>query len=151
MHGRSRNVSQFVKQLRALRKQFTEDLFLPSLRETPPRVQGYAFKYTLTLPLFSGAGRPVFLHEHLGLLHELLDDRFGGCSGTSYRSGAPYFGEYRPPGQEPERDNNTLTIVYANPIEASDRFFHVLKQILRRAPLIPQDEILIERSEVFLV
>lgn len=140
-----------MAQLHALGERFKEDLILPSLRENPPRVQGYAFKFTLTLPLFSGHGRDVFLHEHLTELHELFDRRFGGCSGTSYRSGAPYFGEYLPAGEVPERDNNTLTIVYANPIEPSDYFFQELKPILRRAPLIPQDEILIERSEVFLI
>ena len=70
---------------------------------------------------------------------------------SSSRSGAPFFGEYRPEGTEPVRDYHTVLIVYANPIEPSDRFFQELKPILRKAPLIAQDEILIERSEVFLV
>jgi hypothetical protein len=52
---------------------------------------------------------------------------------------------------EPVRDYHTIIIVYANPIEPSDRFFHDLKLILKRAPLIAQDEILLERSEVYLV
>jgi hypothetical protein len=49
------------------------------------------------------------------------------------------------------RDYHTIIIVYANPIEPSDRFFHELKSLLKRAPLIAQDEILLERSEVYLV
>ena len=56
-----------------------------------------------------------------------------------------------PLGSEPVRDYHTITIVYANPIEACDRFFQELKSILRKAPLIEQEEILIERSEVYLV
>lgn len=144
-------MARLAAELRALNERIEADLFLPSLREKPPRVHGYAFKFSLTLPLFSGDGNRVFLHEHLGHLHEFFDRRFGGCSGASYRSGAPYFGEYLPPGEKPMRDNNTITFVYANPIEACDRFFTELKQLPRRAPLIPQDEILIERSEVYLV
>lgn len=130
---------------------FPEDFFLPSLRETPSRVHGYAFKFTLTLPLFASDGNRVFLAEHLGQLHHFFDNQFGGCSGASHRSGPPYFGEYRPPGSEAIRDHNTITYVYANPIDACDRLFKELKTILRNAPLIPQDEILIERTEVFLV
>lgn len=116
-----------------------------------PRVQGYAFKFSLTLPLFAADGNRVFLEEHLANLLGLFDTRFGGCSGTSSRSGPPYFGEYLPKGKEPIRDFNTVIFVYANPIDASDRFFRELKPILRNAPLIPQDEILIERTEVYLV
>ena len=114
-------------------------------------MQGYAYKFSLTLPLFAADGHRVFLQEHLAQLHEFFDRSFGGCSGTSFRSGAAYFGEYLLAGAEPVRDHNTISIVYANPIEPSDRFFQELKTILRKAPLIPQDEILIERSEVCLV
>jgi len=54
-------------------------------------------------------------------------------------------------GSTPVRDYHTVMIVYANPIEPSDRFFQELKSILRKAPLVEQDEILIERTEVYLV
>lgn len=151
MGRNERSVARWKAKLQALSRRFPEELFLASLRETPPRVRGYAFKFTLTLPLFASDGNRVFLAEHLGQLHNFFDHRFGGCSGTAYRSGAPYFGEYRPPGAEPVRDHNTVTFVYANPIDICDRFFRELKEILRRAPLIPQDEILIERTEVFLI
>jgi len=148
---KNRSPSRLAAELRVLSQRIPEDLFLPSLRERPARVQGYAYKFSLTLPLFAADGNRVFVTEHLTHLHEFFDRRFGGCSGTSFRSGAPYFGEYLPEGTEPVRDYNTVTIVYANPIDASDRFFRELKPILRIAPLITQDEILIERSEVYLV
>lgn len=146
-----RGIARLRAKLRALNVRHSGNLLLPSLRDNPPRVEGFAYKFTLTLPLFAAGGDRVFLHEHLAHLHELFDRRFGGCSGTSFRSSAPYFGEYLPQGVEPVRDHNTITFVYANPIDASDRFFAELKVVLREASLIPQEEILIERSEVFLV
>ncbi len=143
--------SRLPAELRTLNQQVPEDLFLPSLRERPPRVQGHAFRFFLVLPLYTAEGDRVFTPEHLGHLHLLFDTRFGGCLASSARSGAPFFGEYLPEGDQPVRDYHTVIFVYANPIEPSDRFFQQLKSILRTAPLIPQDEILIERSEVYLV
>lgn len=140
-----------MAELDDLSGRYTEDLFLPSLRGDPPRMQGFAFKFSLTLPLFAADGNRVFLEEHLAQVHQFLDRHFGGCSGTSSRSGPPYFGEYAPGGIKPVRDFHTITFVYANPIDACDRLFRDLKPILRSAPLIPQDEILIERSEVYLI
>jgi hypothetical protein len=137
--------------LAALARLFPEDLALPSFREQPARVQGRAYRFFLVLPLYSAEGRPVFTDQHLGHLDLLFDSRFGGCLVASSRSGAPFFGEYLPEGTAPVRDYHTILIVYANPTEASDRFFQELKPILKQAPLIAQDEILMERSEVFLV
>lgn len=124
---------------------------MPSLRDRPSRVQGHAFRFFLVLPLYSAEGGKVFTEQHLGQLLFLFNARFGGCLVSSSRSGAPFYGEYLPEGTEPVRDYHTILIVYANPIEPSDRFFQELKSILKKAPLIQQDEILIERSEVYLV
>ena len=136
--------------LETLSQRFPEVLSLPSLRERPARVQGHAFRFFLVLPLYSAEGQPVFTDDHL-TLYDLFDVRFGGCLVTSTRSGTPFFGEYLPEGTIPVRDYHTIIIAYANPIEPSDRFFQELKPILKKEPLIEQDEILIERSEVFLV
>jgi hypothetical protein len=143
--------STLTATLQVLSQRVSQDLFLPSLREYPARVHGHAFRFFLVLPLYAAEGNPVFTEEHLRDLYSLFDTRFGGCLMSSSRSGAPYFGEYLPEGTEPVRDYHTAVIVYANPIEASDRFFHELKTILKTAPLIRQDEILIERTEVYLV
>jgi len=137
--------------LARLSQRFPEALSLPSLRERPPRVQGHAYRFFLVLPLYSSEGQPVFTDEHLGQLDLLFDRRFGGCLVASSRSGAPFFGEYQPEGTDRVRDYHTVIIVYANPIDASDRFFQELKAILKVTPLVPQEEILMERSEVFLV
>jgi len=53
--------------------------------------------------------------------------------------------------RHPRSRSHTIIVVYASPIEASDRFFHAVKSILRTAPLVEQEEILIERSEVCFV
>src|SRR5262249_11012551 len=132
--------------LQALSQAVRDDLSLPSLRDRPARVQGYAFRFFLVLPLLSAEGSRVFTDEHLSHLFKLFNARFGGCLASSSRSGAPYFGEYLPEGTEPVRDYHTVIIVYGNPIESSDRFFQQLKAILRTAPLTQQDEILIERT-----
>jgi len=114
-------------------------------------MHGHAYRFFLVLPLYSAEGQPVFTDEHLGPIDRLFDTRFGGCLVASSRSGAPFFEEYQPEGTAPVRDYHTIIIVYSNPIEPCDRFFQKLKPILKKAPLIEQDEILIERSEVFLV
>jgi len=146
-----RSESRLEADLRALGESVTEDLFLPSLRESPPRLNGHAFRFYIVLPMYTSEGKPIFTSAHLGHLYRFFDARFGGCTAPSSRSGAPFFGEYQPHGSAPIRDYHTNITVYANPIDPSDRFFQELKAILRRAPLIPQDEILIERTEVFLV
>ena len=151
MAKRKRNLSGFDADLRVLNALVPEDLFLPSLRGDPARVQGYAYRFYLVLPLLSGEGLPVFTSELTARLFFEFTRRFGGSLANSSRSGAPLVGEYLPEGTVPIRDYHTGVTVYANPIEPSDRFFRELKPILRRAPLIPQDEILIERSEVYLV
>jgi hypothetical protein len=148
---RSPELARFDAALRLLNKRFPEDLFLPSLRQNPARVQGYAFRFFLVLPIHSDEGKPVFTKEHIRRLVRVFNFRFGGSLASASLSGAPYIGEYLPEGENPVRDHHTVMYVYANPIEPSDRFFQELKPILRRAPLIPQDEILIERSEVFLI
>ncbi len=143
--------STLANDLQTLNQQIPQSLVLPSLNAEPARVQGHAYRFFLVLPLYSDDGRPVFTDAHLTQLFAFFTSRFGGLLASSARSGAPYFGEYQPAGTNPVRDYHTVVSVYANPIEPSDRFFRELKAILRKAPLIKQDEILIERSEVYLV
>jgi hypothetical protein len=145
------NPSPFAADLQTINELIPEDLSLPSLHERPPRVRGYAFRFFLVLPLYAADGKRIFTEEHQGQLQFLFNTRFSGFLSTASRSGAPFLGEYLPEGIKSVRDYHTVYIVYANPIEPSDRFFRELKSILRKAPLIEQEEILIERSEVYLV
>jgi hypothetical protein len=68
----------------------TEDLRLPSLTLDPPRVEGYAYRFTIVLPLLSAGGEVVFAPEHVADLHVLFTERFGGSlasSGVAHPSG----------------------------------------------------------------
>src|SRR3954462_13717564 len=87
--------------LETLSQTVRADLSLPSLRDRPPRVQGYASRFFLVLPLLSSGGQRVFTDEHLSHLFALFNSRFGGCLAASSRSGAPFFGEYLPEGTQP--------------------------------------------------
>ena len=151
MARKKRKPSTLAAELRRLHRRFTEDLALPTLRSRPSRVQGHAFRFFLVLPVYNSEGYRVFTDEHLLSLSVLFSTRFGGYLVASSRSGAPFFGDYLPEGTQPVRDYHTVLYVYANPIEPTNRFFQELKEILKTAPLVPQDEILIERSEVYLV
>src|SRR5437867_10968275 len=85
-----------LAELHALNLKVPEDISLPSIRQQPPRVQGYAFRFFLVLPLYSGDGKRVFAGEQLQHIHSLFNVRFGGCLAAASVSGAPFFGEYLP-------------------------------------------------------
>ncbi len=53
--------------------------------------------------------------------------------------------------EEGEKDYVTTVQVFANPTEASNRFFSQLKQILKTAGNIEQEEILISRVDCWLM
>ena len=78
------------------------------------RVQGYAYRFFLLLPLLSGEGMPVFTNELTARLLLGFTTRFGGCLASASRSGAPFFGEYQPEGT-PLRDYHTGVTIYADP------------------------------------
>jgi hypothetical protein len=130
----------------------TEDLRLPSLALDPPRVEGFAYRFKLILPVLSSAGEAVFTGYHLRLLHELFDERFGGSLASTGTTQPSWYGSYRPEADaETVQDYHCIMYVYTRQIEAADRFFQVLKSWLKTAGLQEQDEILIERAPVWLV
>ncbi|MCI0458533.1 MAG: hypothetical protein L0Z62_16340 [Gemmataceae bacterium] len=130
----------------------TEELRLPSLLQTPPRVQGHAYRFMIVLPLLSETGEVVFTDDHLRALHELLGRRCGGSLASSSLTHPAWHGSYRP---DPEAesvsvtDSHTIFYVYTRQTDAADRFFGLLKAALKKAG--GQDEILIERAPVWLV
>lgn len=128
----------------------TEDLRLVSLSRKPPTLQGHAYRFKIVLPLLSEAGEEVFSVHQLAMLHELLDHRFGGSLASSNVASPTWYGSYAPEtGAEPVKDYHCILYVYARPTDAADRFFQILKSILKEAGL--QDEVLIERAPVWLV
>lgn len=128
------------------------DLRLPSLLLDPPRVEGYAYRFTIVLPLLSASGDAVFADYHLSALHDLFDERFGGSLTSSSVAHPAWYGTYRPsPDEPPVKDYHSIFYIYTRPTDAADRFFQLLKSLLKKAGLQEQDEILMERAPVWLV
>ncbi|MGH7139336.1 MAG: hypothetical protein ACREHD_26625 [Pirellulales bacterium] len=133
-----------------------ESLRLPSLEEG--MLHGPAYRYTVTLPLFSKDGEEIFSQrQHIGPLVALLARRFGGYTRTSITPHAPLEGGWLPePHGYPVVDRNIWIQVYAR-IEAegsmnpADLFFGYLKSLLKKAAYVKQDEILVERAHVELL
>jgi hypothetical protein len=138
--------------LAALLQSITEDLHLPSLREN--RMAGFAALFVVVLPLLNSEGQTVFTESILQELFLAIDQRFGGCLVPSATSHPPYWGLWHPSGfaaTEAEKDYVTTIQVFANPIEPTNRFFTGLKQILKTAGNIEQQEILISRFDCWLM
>lgn len=133
-----------------------ESLRLPSLDRGI--LHGPAYRYTITLPLFSKDGEEIFSQQqHIGQLVALLSRRFGGYTRTSTTPHAPLEGGWLPkPLGSPVVDRNIWIQVYAR-IEAegvvnpADLFFGYLKTLLMKAAYVKQDEILVERAHVELL
>lgn len=129
-----------------------EDLRLPTLALDPPRLEGYVYRFKIVLPLLSATGEAVFTEDHLVLLYDLFDERFGGMLASTSTAQPAWYGSYRPePDAETVKDHHCILYVYTRQIDAADHFFQLLKSWLKTAGLQEQDEILIERTPVWLV
>jgi hypothetical protein len=136
----------------AILESVTEDLRLSSLFLSPPRLEEYVYRYKIVLPLLSGAGEEVFTEQHLLNLFDLFEERCGGSLASSGVAHPAWFGSYRPDaGAPPVKDYHTVIYVYTRPIDAADRFFQLLKSILKKAGYEEQEEILMERAPMWLV
>src|SRR5215468_3120470 len=146
MSTRKRRTDKFRERLSRPSHTVPEDLRLPSLEAN--RLEGYAYLFRLVLPLLNPKGERVFTDPILDELFHVLDDRFGGCMVASSSSAPPLWGLWHPPQEsQAEKDYLTTAEVLANPIEAANRFFARVKQILKTAGHIEQQEILISRIE----
>jgi hypothetical protein len=145
-------VEQFQAELTKLSETIGDDLHLPSLKEN--RLEGFAASFVIVLPLMNNQGQPVFTGAHLDALFRIVDNRFGGCMVPSSSSHPPYWGIWHPSGGqvvEAEMDYVTTIQILANPIEPTNRFFSRLKQILKTAGNIEQQEILVSRIDCWLM
>src|SRR5207302_5031284 len=116
------------------------------------RPEGYAYRFRLVLRLFDAKGRRVFTDAILNELVQVFNDRFGGCMIASSSSAPPLWGLWHPTEtSQAEKDYLTSAEVLANPIETANQFFVGLKQILKTAGQVEQDEILISRFECRLM
>ncbi len=152
MARRRSRPTEFQAELAALHQSIPEELHLPSLVDD--RLEGFAYLFTIVLPLLTADGQPVFTEPILQELLRALDQRFGGCLVASSSAHPPYWGLWHPTGDqlaEPEKDYVTTIQVYANPIEPANKFFTGLKQLLKTAGRIEQREILISRIDCWLM
>lgn len=152
MAKRQNKSDKFQSDLAALDLSIREDLHLPSLSEN--RMEGFAAFFVMVLPLLNFEGQAVFTEPLLQKLFFVLDQRFGGCLVPSASSHPPYWGLWHPTGSqaaEAEKDYVTTIQIFANPIEATNQFFTRLKQILKTAGSIEQEEILISRFDCWLM
>ena len=97
-----------------------EDLRLPTLALDPPRVEGYAHRFMIVLPLLSATGEAVYTEHHVSLLHELFDARFGGSLASTSIAHPAWYGSYRPDPDAPTvKDYLCIFYVYARPTAPS--------------------------------
>ena len=152
MAKRQSKLDKFRVELTALQQSILQDLHLPSLKQN--RLEGFAALFVMVLPLLNSQGQPVFTDPLLQELFLALDTRFGGCLVPSASSNPPYWGFWHPTGSqaaEAEKDYVTTIQIFANPIEPTNEFFSRLKQILKTAGHIEQQEILISRMDCWLI
>ncbi len=150
MAKRKSAADAFRVRLSRLSLSIDEDLRLPSLEVD--RLEGYAYLFRIVLPLYDARGKRVFTDPILAELFAILDDRFGGCMVASSTSAPPLWGLWHPPSQiQVEKDYLTTVEILSNPIEAANQFCSGLKAILKTAGHIRQQEILIARTECWLM
>jgi len=112
-----------------------------------PALEGYAYRFTLYLPLLS-QGKPVFTGEHCKLLADLFHNRFEGYSATSIEGNPPWYGSWLPQGaEEPIIDRHMLFLIYTPQREEAKTFFRYLKSILE----LKEEIVLVEQLSVWLM
>lgn len=116
-----------------------------------PKLHGFAYRFTLYLPLLS-EGNPVFTEQQRDVLADLFHLRFEGYSATTIEGSPPWFGSWLPPGaQRPVIDRHQLFVVYTPQVEEAKTFFRHLKSILELKEVVRQDVVLVEHTVVWLM
>jgi hypothetical protein len=116
-----------------------------------PALAGYAYRFTLYLPLLA-EGKPVFTSEQCDLLGDLFHSRFEGFSATSVEGSPTWYGSWLPPGAaKPVIDRHMLFVVYTPQVEEAKIFFRHLKSILELKEVGGQEVVLVEHTVVWLM
>jgi hypothetical protein len=116
-----------------------------------PALTGYAYRFTLYLPLLS-AGKPVFTGQQCDLLGDLFHARCAGFSATTVDGSPPWYGSWLPSGaQWPVIDRHMLFVIYTPQVEEAKLFFRYLKSILELKEVAGQDVVLVEHLAVWLM
>lgn len=116
-----------------------------------PALAGYAYRFTLYLPLLA-EGKPVFTGEQCDLLGDLFHSRFAGFSATSVEGSPPWYGSWLPPGAaKPVIDRHMLLVMYTPQVDEAKTFFRYLKSILELKEVAGQEVVLVEHTVVWLM
>ena len=142
---------------RRRRREPTFDQLLAALESVPavdlrPTLQGYAYRFTLVLPLLSETGKEVFSGLQCALLSRLFNRRFGGYLASAREGHPPWYGSWLPPGvQQPVIDRHMLFVVYTAQSTPAMTFFRYLKWVLQLEKVAHQEVVVIEHSTVWMV
>ena len=127
-----------------------EPLYLPSLDSH--LLEQEAYRYTIMLPLRTSDGREVFSRrDHILPLTQLMNERFKGSTLTNSIPIPPFIGTWFSEKRGIEIERSMSILVYSAVSERADKFFSRLKEILRGLTDPPQDEILVERIDAWLL
>ncbi len=116
-----------------------------------PGLHGYAYRFTLYLPLLA-EGKPIFTVAQRDLLTDLFHARFAGFSAAAVEGSPPWYGSWLPPGaQRPVIDRHQLFVIYTPQVEEAKAFFRHLKSILELKEVAGQEVVLVEHTVVWLM
>jgi hypothetical protein len=120
-------------------------------RRLAPPLGGFAYRFTIFLPLLS-EGHEVFSRRQRRLLADLFHACVGGYTEASSEGNPPFYGSWLPPGAvRPIVDRHTLMVLYTPQIEEAKDFFRQLRWILEQKHVANQDVVLIEHTTAWLV
>ena len=116
-----------------------------------PPLDGMAYRFTIWLPVLA-RGAPVFSEGDRLVLHDLLDECFGGFSQSNLQGFPPWSGSWRPAGAaESVLDHHIHLVVYALQDQQSVSFMRHLKWTLQQKHVAAQEVVLIEQVPVQFV
>jgi hypothetical protein len=132
-------------------EEMLETLQVAFRKRLAPPLGGFAYRFTIFLPLLS-EGQEVFSVHQRRLLADLFHDCLGGYTEASTEGHPPWYGSWAPPGSvRPIVDRHTLMVLYTPQVEEAKDFFRQLRWILEQKQVANQDVVLIEHSTVWLV
>jgi hypothetical protein len=116
-----------------------------------PPLGGFAYRFTIFLPLLSEGGE-VFSGAQRRLLADLFHACCGGYTEASAEGHPPLYGSWLPPGAaQPVVDRHTSMFLYTPQIEEAKDFFRQLRWVLEQPQVANQEVVVIEHTPVWLV
>lgn len=127
---------------------FNQSLFNLEIIRLPPSLSGYAYKFTLTIPLLF-EGREVFSGLDKVKLLGLLTEDFGGCTCTEDIVHPLFAGTWIDEQGNIVKNNNAMYVIYATQTDKSKEYFKTLQLNLQKSS--GEEKILIEMIPVTLL